>query len=104
MERKMALNGILTEAEAARFVAAVCEIRGEESAPANPVGLSTADVVDTRESAKEYIEKYGHPAATDEIDGLTVYQWRGVQRFKGEPRKDLELAEFGPDRLALIVS
>ena len=100
----MALNGILTEAEAARFVAAVCEIRGEEPAPANPVGLSTADVVDTRETAAEYIEKYGKPHAIDEVDGLTVHQWRGVQAHKGAARKDLELAEFGPERLAVIVS
>lgn len=98
----MALNGILTDAEVARFVAAVCELRGEEAAPANAIGLSADDVVDAREAAADFIAKYGQPNERDDIDGLDILVWRGVQRFKGDTRRNITLAEFD-GRVAVIV-
>jgi hypothetical protein len=98
----MADNNILTEAEVARFINAVCELRGEDPAPINPAGLCDSDVVDTRESASDYIARYGQPDDTNEIDGLTIMVWRGVQPHKGAQRRDLTLAEFAADRLAII--
>lgn len=98
----MALNGILTEAEVTQFIGAVCELRGVEPAPANPVGLTANDVADIRQGAADFIAKYGQPDERDEAEGIEVLTWRGVQRFKGDTRKDITLAEFC-GRSAVIV-
>lgn len=95
----MAVNGILTEAEIALFIAACQDELGSRDL------MDASDVIDARGTLVEWIERYGNPdTQTNDLTGLTLHQWRRVQSAKGQPRKDVVLVEFSGARVAVELS
>lgn len=80
-------NGILTEADAALFIAALDDVY--------PGSHDVDDCVDTRDTLADFVSLYGPAHETDTAEnGVTLHRWNAVQNRKGEPRRDITIAEL----------